>query len=425
MKIIITLFFLATVLFSKTYDLLEVFELSYANSNSFKAAKLKMEYVDEDIQKSVASFYPKVNLDLEYKKLNEYPVVVDGVEKRRRDDRFDQTLSVEQLLYDRSKYLEYKKQKNSFTQTSLEKDKEYQQLVYDVIKYYFETLFRNKQIELIDEKLKRLEKIELRAKLKYESGFMSKADYLEAQSEKGDLLVKRTQLILDYNISKSFLKKLTGVEDIEIKKNIELKEVDIIKMQEYLNAVNNNLDVRIQTMKTKQADIQKNITVTGFEPNLSLNYEYINNDIEGADEQKTLTLLLEVPIFNGFYDIDNYQQAKISQMIEKEKMNQLLKDTKQELFNKYKKVQTYIEIIKAYPKIIEAKSFSLKAMRERFNVGTRTIINLLDEENKYFDKLNKYTEYKYQYVVEYASLKQYTNSLDEDFIKKVNGFISE
>ena len=425
MKVIIIVLCFVSILFSKTYDLVEVFNLSYANSDTFKIAKLKMEYVDEDVQKSISSFYPKVNLDLEYKKLNEYPVVVDGVEKRRRDDRFDQTLNVEQLLYDRSKYLEYKKQKNNLSQTSLEKDKEYQQLVYDVIKYYFETLFRNKQIELANQKLKRLEKIELRAKLKYESGFISKADYLEAQAEKGDLLVKRTQLILDYNLSKSFLKKLTGVEDIEIKKNIELKDVDAIKMQEYLNDIDENIDLKIQTMKIKQADIQKSISVTGFEPNLSLNYEYVNNDIEGADEQKTLTLLFQMSLFNGFYDVDNYQQAKISQMIEKEKMSQLLKNTKQELFNKYQKVKTYIEIIKAYPEIIEAKSFSLKAMRERFDVGTRTIINLLDEENKYFDKLNKYTEYKYQYIVEYASLKQYTNSLDEEFIKKVNGFISE
>jgi outer membrane protein len=106
-------------------------------------------------------------------------------------------------------------------------------------------------------------------------------------------------------------------------------------------------------------------------------------------------------------------------------MNQLIKDTKQSINNKYQKVKTYIEIIKSYPAIIQAKAFSLESMREKFNVGTKTIINLLDEENKYFDKLNKYTEYKYQYVVEYTSLKQYTNSLDEEFIKKVNGFISE
>ncbi|WP_415397491.1 TolC family protein [Sulfurimonas sp. CS5] len=384
-----------------------------------------MKYVDEDVQKSVSSFYPKVNLDLEYIKLNEYPVVVNGVEERTRDDRYDQTLNVEQLLYDRSKYLEYKKQKNNYTQTSLEKDKAYQQLVYDVIKYYFETLFRNKQIELTNQKLERLEKIELRAKLKSESGFISKADYLEAQAEKGDLLVKKAQLILDYNLSKSFLKRLTGLENIEIKKKIELKEVDIMKMQEYLNDINENLDVRIQKMKIKQADIQKSISVTGFEPSLSLNYEYKNNDIEGVDEERTLTLLLQVPIFSGFYDVNNYQQAKISQLIEKESMNQLIKDTKQSINNKYQKVKTYIEIIKSYPAIIQAKAFSLESMREKFNVGTKTIINLLDEENKYFDKLNKYTEYKYQYVVEYTSLKQYTNSLDEEFIKKVNGFISE
>ena len=425
MKVIIILFCFISILSSKTYDLVEVFNLSYINSNAFKIAKLKMKYVDEDVQKSVSSFYPKVNLDLEYIKLNEYPVVVNGVEERTRDDRYDQTLNVEQLLYDRSKYLEYKKQKNNYTQTSLEKDKAYQQLVYDVIKYYFETLFRNKQIELTNQKLERLEKIELRAKLKSESGFISKADYLEAQAEKGDLLVKKAQLILDYNLSKSFLKRLTGLENIEIKKKIELKEVDIMKMQEYLNDINENLDVRIHKMKIKQADIQKSISVTGFEPSLSLNYEYKNNDIEGVDEERTLTLLLQVPIFSGFYDVNNYQQAKISQLIEKESMNQLIKDTKQSINNKYQKVKTYIEIIKSYPAIIQAKAFSLESMREKFNVGTKTIINLLDEENKYFDKLNKYTEYKYQYVVEYTSLKQYTNSLDEEFIKKVNGFISE
>lgn len=76
MKVIIIVLCFVSILFSKTYDLVEVFNLSYANSDTFKIAKLKMEYVDEDVQKSISSFYPKLNLDLEYKKLNEYPVVV-------------------------------------------------------------------------------------------------------------------------------------------------------------------------------------------------------------------------------------------------------------------------------------------------------------------------------------------------------------
>lgn len=64
-------------------------------------------------------------------------------------------------------------------------------------------------------------------------------------------------------------------------------------------------------------------------------------------------------------------------------------------------------------------------MRERFQRGTKSIIDLLDEENKYFEKLNKYTEYEYQFVIEYTTLKQYTNSLDEEFINKINGFLYE
>ena len=70
--------------------------------------KLKNQYNEKEVDKSISSFYPKVNIETEFMKINEYPVVIDGVEQDRRDNRKDTTFTVEQTIYDRSKYFEYK-----------------------------------------------------------------------------------------------------------------------------------------------------------------------------------------------------------------------------------------------------------------------------------------------------------------------------
>ncbi|MFY4804731.1 hypothetical protein ACOTWC_11780 [Aliarcobacter butzleri] len=44
------------------------------------------------------------------------------------------------------------------------------------MRYYLESLLKAKQIELAKQKLKRLETILLRAQVKLENGFISKAD---------------------------------------------------------------------------------------------------------------------------------------------------------------------------------------------------------------------------------------------------------
>ena len=64
-------------------------------------------------------------------------------------------------------------------------------------------------------------------------------------------------------------------------------------------------------------------------------------------------------------------------------------------------------------------------MQERFNIGTKSIVDLLDEENEYFEKLNIFTEYQYQFLLEYSELMKYTNYLNEEFLNKVDRLIYE
>ncbi len=425
MKVIFILIVFVISLYSKTYDLIEVYKLAALSNEDYKIAQFESTLKEKEVDKSLSSFYPQVRIDGKYIKKNEFPIIVDGVEEERRKYRRDIVLNIDQILYDRSKYLDYKIINNDFSQSILNKAQEKQKLMFEVIKYYFETLFKAKQITLANQKLKRLEKILQRAEEKYKSGFISKADYLEAKAQKDELLTQKLSLALDFSLSKSYLEKLTGIEDIEIKKNIDLKKVDFLNINNYKDKIEQNLDIKIQKLKVLQTKIKKELSFSKFEPTLSVNYEYEINNVPGIDNERNLIFLLRINLFNGFYDLRNYQQSKISSIIETLVFNKLVKETKQNLKNKTNKIASYFKIIKSYPEILKSKKFSLDGMRERFNSGTKSIIDLLDEENKYYEKLNKFTEFKYLFVLEYAGLKQYTNSLNNEFLDKVNGFLYE
>lgn len=425
MKVVMILLILLSYGYGKVYDIKEIYNLSFVNSEDYEIASLQKEVASKGIEKSFSSFYPKVEIESEYSKVNEFPVFIDGIEEERRDRRTDVTFSFEQVLYDKSKYLDFKDKKLLFNQAHLEKEKAKQQLIFDVTKYYFETLMKLNQLHLIEQKIKRFEKILERSKYKYKSGFISKADYLEALSQKEELLTQELQYRLEYNKTKSFLEKLTGMKNIEVKSKIKLTNINNHTLSSYLNDFDENIDFKVQKLKVNRAIISEDLALSQFEPRFLLTYEHKSNDIPETENQKKIALVFSLNIFNGFYDLKNYEEVKIQKLIEKSNLNKLIKDIKQEIDNKISEVNTFYKIILKYPKIIETKEFALEGMRERFNVGTKSIIDLLDEENKYFEKLNKFTEYKYQFIIEYTTLHFFTNRLNEDFLNEINGFVYE
>ena len=423
MKKVLFFIFLNSFAFAQTYNLVDLYKLSFENSESYKVSKLKNEYSDDEVDKSLSAFYPKVNIETEFMKINEFPVIVDGVEQERRDDRKDTTFTVEQTIYDRSKYLDYKLKKNDFLQSEFDINKEHQELVFDVIRYYLESLLKAKQIELANQKLKRLETILLRAQVKLENGFISKADYLEAKLQRDELITQTIKRKLDYTVSKSFLEKLSGTNNIEIKKNINLAFFNTNHLKEYSDKIEENLDVQIQKLKVKKSDIKVSQSISDFEPTLLLKYEHVANDVPENENERTLSLFLKFNIFNGFYDTKNYQQSRIEKNIERLNFDKLLKDVDQNIKNKITNLNSYFEIIQSYPEVLESKKFILDGMQERFNIGTKSIIDLLDEENEYFEELNIFTEYQFQFLLEYTELMRYTNYLNEDFLNEVDRLI--
>ena len=137
----IFLFFLVfySLSFAQTYTLVDLYKLSFSNSEDYEISRLQSKYSDKEVDKSISEFYPKVDITTELMKINEYPVIIDGIEQERRDKRRDTTFTVEQTIYDRNKYYDYKLKSNNFLQSEFEINKKQQELMFDVICYYLDS----------------------------------------------------------------------------------------------------------------------------------------------------------------------------------------------------------------------------------------------------------------------------------------------
>ena len=133
----IFLFFLVfySLSFAQTYTLVDLYKLSFSNSEDYEISRLQSKYSDKEVDKSISEFYPKVDITTELMKINEYPVIIDGIEQERRDKRRDTTFTVEQTIYDRNKYYDYKLKSNNFLQSEFEINKKQQELMFFFTKW--------------------------------------------------------------------------------------------------------------------------------------------------------------------------------------------------------------------------------------------------------------------------------------------------
>jgi len=419
MKIGVGLLLCSLYVLAKTYTVQEVVSLSIDNSKKIDIASLAHSIQYKEVAKSKSFFYPTAYVELTYDK----QVLFNDNRIKKQNEKVEGTFNIEQVLYDRSKYLEYEKEKHNFFLTQLDENNEKNKLVLEVIQTYLETLFKKKQIYLIEYKKNHINKIVQKAKLEYEQGFISKAEYQESLSQKYELQVSELERKLEYENLKTKLGIFTSVENIDVYNNIKISSSKLQQFKYFENALEDNYEVQTIYTQIKQSKVDKSIAYSKFEPTVKLNYEYLDVDLAKGDGTNNFSVVLNIPLFEGFSKYNNLDQTLLKEKQKQEQLEDIKLDQYEKLKKSYLKLTTYQEILALYPGIIDAKELRLVALSEEFSSGIKSLVELLDETNKYFEKYNKYVEYKYLYLSELASLHYETNKLDEQFITTLNGYI--
>jgi len=155
-----------------------------------------------------------------------------------------------------------------------------------------------------------------------------------------------------------------------------------------------------------------------------------SNNVSGSStgserDSDAISLQLQVPIFQGGFVNSKtreaaYRQTEAQQFLEQTRRN-VLRQTR----DAYLGVIAGISRVQAYKQAVLSSEKALEATQAGFEVGTRTIVDVLVSQSQLYRAKRDYARSRYDYILNTLNLKQAAGMLGEDDIKQINTWIAE
>jgi outer membrane protein len=145
--------------------------------------------------------------------------------------------------------------------------------------------------------------------------------------------------------------------------------------------------------------------------------------IQAHSNEATVTLNLGVPIFQGGLVTAQTRQAKYNYQVTSQKLEQSARSTVNTARQSYLGIILGIEQIKTDRQAIKSTISSYEGLDEGYRVGTQTLVDVLNQQQKVFQAQTQYATDRYAYVNNLLLLKQATGTLSEDDLRAINAWL--
>ena len=144
----------------------------------------------------------------------------------------------------------------------------------------------------------------------------------------------------------------------------------------------------------------------------------------GTDAQTTtIGLQLNVPLYTGGAVSSRTRQARFDYQAAQENLDQQRRSVNRTVRDAYRGVMSSISTVEALKASTISAQSALEATEAGFEVGTRTMVDVLNAQRDLFRARSNYSKVRYDYILSGLQLKQATGTLTADDLKQVNSWL--
>lgn len=308
-----------------------------------------------------------------------------------------------------------------------------QDLVVRVVSQYFAILAALDDLILARSERRAFARQWEETKQKFNAGVIAITDVNVAKARYDNATAKEIAAANNLSDQQEIMGEITGTPagNIDILKyEINLHRPTPDSMDYWVNAAiskNYNLQSKLYDV----AAAKKNIAIqrSGHYPTIQANGSTnVSKTIPPAPEvtnTNSIGVTLNFPIFNSGKIVAQTNQAKYQydytrqQAIETER--NIVSNTRQA----YRGVLTQISQVKALEQSVISNQSALDATQAAFEVGTRTIVDVLNAQSDLLSVQNFLAKSKYNYIIESIKLKRYASQLTVQDINIINSWLSK
>ncbi|MGF1714891.1 outer membrane channel protein TolC [Photobacterium chitinilyticum] len=397
-------------------DLADIYQQAKQNDPQLLRAAADKDAAFEAINSSRSQLLPQINLAAGY-----------NVSRMDGDtEGFNGGLTLSQSLYNRSSWINLDISEKQARQSDATYATSQQGLILRVADAYFAVLRAMDDLEFVRAEKAAVGRQLEQTKQRFEVGLSAITDVHDAQAQYDTVLAD--EILNDNALTNSYegLREITGQEHTDL--NIldtgrfsasrpQGKVLELIK-----DAETENLSLLTARITQDVARDQISLAESGHLPTLSFDAGYNYDDKKPTTDDGTLTagINLELPVYTGGRTTSEVKQAQFSYISASEDLEGSYRSVVKDVRAFYNNINASIGALRAYQQSVISAQSALEATEAGFDVGTRTIVDVLDATRRLYDANRQLANARYDYIINQLRLKQAVGSLNEQDILDVN-----
>lgn len=318
-----------------------------------------------------------------------------------------------------------------------------QDLIVRVAQRYFDVLAAEDRLTSIHADRTAIARRLEQAKQRFEVGLIAITDVQESQAAYDQAVADEIAAKRSLATSREFLREITGEyvpslsapgDDFPLitpEPNDESSWVNL-SLSQNLNLIASRLD---EQLARDEISFQRN----GHYPTIELvansgdseteadrsfnNSPFIPADSDG--NQDSVSIQLNVPIFAGGGTTSRVREAVYLHRASREQLQRVTRETERQARDAYLGVISERSRVKALEQAVASSRTALEATQAGFDVGTRTIVDVLNSQFSLYLAITNYYQSRYDYVLNALRLKQAAGNLAVQDLERIDRWLSE
>ena len=425
---VITLILIAVLFFStpavtavEDINLEEAVKLLVEENRTLKNARKDIEKVEKDIELAQRSYFPTVDLQTSYTKMDEGQQsfdfqtlsMVEGP-----DENYSTSISLTQPLWMGGKVSIQKEIANySMEIARTEYEQSLEDQIFSLIQAYYGVLRAQGMVEIRKEALDTVNEHLRIVKNNLDAGIAIRRDLLQSKIEQRNAEEELTAAENDLKIAQRRLAQLLSSDKRYNPNDPEIDfELDLEQQELFNTAVENNPQLMILELNKEIIKLNQKLEGQYYRPSVSLNGSYDWQGPEFMDEKSwSMTLGVNVPLYDG--GKGNINAEKQEQELEKVANNRqdLLENIDIEVEESILTVKENEEAIELEQLSLENAEENLEIANKSYEAGVASNTDVIDAQATYNQAKISLLQAEYTYEIELFRTIYKSGRLKEHF----------
>lgn len=415
----------------RAQNLSQTYELALQNAPVLKQAQAKQSAIGESKDQSIARFLPNISATGASSKNHLHNKKTGSFRgPNANQDFWDNTFNVDltQPLFHWDHWIQLSQSDNQIAQAEAAYLTELQNLMVKTTETYFNVLYAQDNLQFATAEKQAIARQLDQAKQRFEVGIIAITDVNEAQAGFDQANANEIDAVNNLDNQKEALREIIGENDASLNalgEQLPLLKPEPADMSAWSDTAElNNFSIisafNQAEISRKAIDVQRN----GHLPRLDLVASYGASDNNSSfgfrGDTQSVGVQLEVPLFEGGAVNSRTRQAAYEYQAAKEDLIAKKRAVKRQVKDAYRGVMSTISRVAALKAAVTSAASALEATEAGFGAGTRTMVDVLNEQRNLYRAKRDFSRTRYDYLINSIKLKQAASSLSQDDIEQVN-----